>query len=79
MLGLGNIGPLASKPVMEGKAVLFKKFAGIDVFDIEVARPTSTSSSTSSPRFEPTFGGINLEDIKAPDCFETSSVRCASA
>ncbi|MGI9414540.1 MAG: NADP-dependent malic enzyme, partial [Hyphomicrobiales bacterium] len=70
VLGLGAIGPLASKPVMEGKAVLFKKFAGIDVFDIEV-------DSTDVDRFcdvvaplEPTFGGINLEDIKAPECFQ---------
>ena len=71
VLGLGDIGPLASKPVMEGKAVLFKKFAGIDVFDIEVAREgRRTSSSRSIAALEPTFGGINLEDIKAPECFE---------
>src|ERR1035437_4335655 len=70
VLGLGNIGPAAGKPVMEGKAVLFKRFADIDVFDLELA--------TSDPReivrvcqvLEPTFGGINLEDIKAPECFE---------
>jgi malate dehydrogenase (oxaloacetate-decarboxylating)(NADP+) len=70
VLGLGAIGPLASKPVMEGKAVLFKKFAGIDVFDIEVAATRWTASSRWSPALEPTFGGINLEDIKAPECFE---------
>ena len=70
VLGLGNIGPLASKPVMEGKAVLFKKFAGIDVFDIEVdANDIETMVSTISA-LEPTFGGINLEDIKSPECFE---------
>jgi len=70
VLGLGNIGPLASKPVMEGKAVLFKKFAGIDVFDIEVAAPTVEEMVSSISALEPTFGGINLEDIKAPECFE---------
>jgi malate dehydrogenase (oxaloacetate-decarboxylating)(NADP+) len=70
VLGLGNIGPLASKPVMEGKAVLFKKFAGIDVFDIEVERRTSTRFVEVVAALEPTFGGINLEDIKAPECFE---------
>ena len=70
VLGLGNIGPLASKPVMEGKAVLFKKFAGIDVFDIEIdANDIETMVSTISA-LEPTFGGINLEDIKSPECFE---------
>ena len=70
VLGLGNIGPLASKPVMEGKAVLFKKFAGIDVFDIEIdANDIDTMVSTISA-LEPTFGGINLEDIKSPECFE---------
>ena len=70
VLGLGNIGPLASKPVMEGKAVLFKKFAAIDVFDIEIdADDVETMVSTISA-LEPTFGGINLEDIKAPECFE---------
>ncbi len=70
VLGLGNIGALASKPVMEGKAVLFKKFAGIDVFDIEVdaADPQKFIDVVSS--LEPTFGGINLEDIKAPECFQ---------
>ena len=70
VLGLGNIGPLASKPVMEGKAVLFKKFAGIDVFDIEVAENDVDAFVEAVARLEPTFGGINLEDIKAPECFE---------
>ena len=68
-LGLGNIGPLASKPVMEGKAVLFKKFAGIDVFDIEVNENDPDKLVEIIAALEPTFGGINLEDIKAPDCF----------
>ncbi|TAA61512.1 NADP-dependent malic enzyme [Shinella sp. JR1-6] len=70
VLGLGNIGPLASKPVMEGKAVLFKKFAGIDVFDIEIDAPTVDEMVNVVSALEPTFGGINLEDIKAPECFE---------
>ncbi|MGQ3209479.1 MAG: NADP-dependent malic enzyme [Shinella sp.] len=70
VLGLGNIGPLASKPVMEGKAVLFKKFAGIDVFDIEIDAPTVDEMVSVVSALEPTFGGINLEDIKAPECFE---------
>jgi len=70
VLGLGNIGPLASKPVMEGKAVLFKKFAGIDVFDIEVNENDPEKLVEIIAALEPTFGGINLEDIKAPDCFE---------
>ncbi|MGA2056826.1 MAG: NADP-dependent malic enzyme [Bradyrhizobium sp.] len=70
VLGLGNIGPLASKPVMEGKAVLFKKFAGIDVFDIEIAADTIERVVETVAALEPTFGGINLEDIKGPDCFE---------
>ncbi|MBB4064591.1 NADP-dependent malic enzyme [Gellertiella hungarica] len=70
VLGLGNIGPLASKPVMEGKAVLFKKFAGIDVFDIEIDAPTVEEMVSTVSALEPTFGGINLEDIKAPECFE---------
>ena len=70
VLGLGNIGPLASKPVMEGKAVLFKKFAGIDVFDIEVAENDVAKLVDVVCALEPTFGGINLEDIKAPECFE---------
>ncbi len=69
VLGLGNIGPLASKPVMEGKAVLFKKFAGIDVFDIEVNETDPEKLVEIIAALEPTFGGINLEDIKAPDCF----------
>jgi malate dehydrogenase (oxaloacetate-decarboxylating)(NADP+) len=70
VLGLGNIGPLASKPVMEGKAVLFKKFAGIDVFDIEIAATDPAHVIQVVAALEPTFGGINLEDIKAPECFE---------
>jgi malate dehydrogenase (oxaloacetate-decarboxylating)(NADP+) len=70
VLGLGNIGPLASKPVMEGKAVLFKKFAGIDVFDIEIDAPGIDAMVSTVSALEPTFGGINLEDIKAPECFE---------
>ncbi len=70
VLGLGDIGPLASKPVMEGKAVLFKKFAGIDVFDIEIAPKTVDEIVAVVAALEPTFGGINLEDIKAPECFE---------
>ena len=70
VLGLGNIGPLAAKPVMEGKAVLFKKFAGIDVFDIEVAENNVDRLVEVVAALELTFGGINLEDIKAPDCFE---------
>src|SRR6201984_1830918 len=70
VLGLGNIGPLGSKPVMEGKAVLFKKFAGIDVFDIEIAAATIDRVVETVAALEPTFGGINLEDIKGPECFE---------
>jgi malate dehydrogenase (oxaloacetate-decarboxylating)(NADP+) len=70
VLGLGDIGPLASKPVMEGKAVLFKKFAGIDVFDIEVDAKDPQKLIEVVAALEPTFGGINLEDIKAPECFE---------
>ena len=69
VLGLGDIGPLAAKPVMEGKAVLFKKFAGIDVFDIEIAEKNLDKLIDVIAALEPTFGGINLEDIKAPDCF----------
>ncbi len=69
VLGLGNIGPLAAKPVMEGKAVLFRKFAGIDVFDIEVNENNLDKLIDLIAALEPTFGGINLEDIKAPDCF----------
>ena len=70
VLGLGDIGPLASKPVMEGKAVLFKKFAGIDVYDIEVDEREVDAFVEAVARLEPTFGGINLEDIKSPECFE---------
>lgn len=73
VLGLGNIGPLASKPVMEGKAVLFKKFAGIDVFDIEIAADTIDRVVETVAALEPTFGGINLEDIRGPECFEIES------
>src|SRR5487761_2099757 len=69
VLGLGNIGPLAGKPVMEGKGVLFKKFAGIDVFDIEVGESDPDRIVDVVAALEPTFGGINLEDIKAPECF----------
>ncbi len=70
VLGLGNIGPLASKPVMEGKSVLFKKFAGVDAFDIELDVHTIEEIVTTCKAIAPTFGGINLEDIKAPQCFE---------
>jgi malate dehydrogenase (oxaloacetate-decarboxylating)(NADP+) len=70
VLGLGNIGPLASKPVMEGKAVLFKKFAGIDVFDVEIAATEVDKVVDVVAALEPTFGGINLEDFKAPECFD---------
>src|SRR5437660_7864968 len=69
ILGLGSIGPLASKPVMEGKAVLFKKFAGLDCFDIEIAERDPDKLVDIICSLEPTFGGINLEDIKAPECF----------
>ena len=69
VLGLGNIGPLAAKPVMEGKAVLFKKFAGIDCFDIEMNESDPDKLVEHIAALEPTFGGINLEDIKAPECF----------
>ena len=69
VLGLGDIGPLAGKPVMEGKAVLFKKFSGIDVFDIEINEKDPDKLVAIIAALEPTFGGINLEDIKAPDCF----------
>jgi malate dehydrogenase (oxaloacetate-decarboxylating)(NADP+) len=70
ILGLGNLGPLASKPVMEGKGILFKRFAGIDVFDIEVNAPSVASFIETVVNISPTFGGINLEDIAAPHCFE---------
>src|SRR5437764_2148552 len=70
VLGLGNIGALAGKPVMEGKGVLFKRFADIDVFDLELATSDPKEIIRVCQILEPTFGGINLEDIKAPDCFE---------
>lgn len=70
VLGLGDVGPLASKPVMEGKAALFKRFADIDVFDIEVDADVPETFINTVARIAPTFGGINLEDIKAPQCFE---------
>ncbi|MEI7431419.1 MAG: malic enzyme-like NAD(P)-binding protein, partial [Betaproteobacteria bacterium] len=73
VLGLGNIGPLASKPVMEGKGCLFKKFAGIDVFDIELAENDPDKLIEMIAALEPTLGGINLEDIKAPECFYIES------
>lgn len=79
VLGLGNIGPLAAKPVMEGKAVLFKKFGGIDVFDIELNETDPDKLVDIIASLEPTFGGINLEDIKAPECFEIErklAARC---
>src|SRR5215218_5007259 len=69
VLGLGDIGPEASKPVMEGKAVLFKKYAGIDSFDIEIDEKDPDAFIKIVKALEPTFGGINLEDIKAPECF----------
>ena len=69
VLGLGNIGALASKPVMEGKAVLFKKFANIDCFDIELDETDPEKLADIVCALQPTFGAINLEDIKAPDCF----------
>lgn len=74
ILGLGNLGPLASKPVMEGKGVLFKRFAGIDVFDIEVKSESPQAFIDTVARIADTFGGINLEDIKAPECFEIERV-----
>ncbi|MBB5372515.1 NADP-dependent malic enzyme [Acidocella aromatica] len=74
VLGLGNIGPLASKPVMEGKAVLFKKFAGIDSFDIEINEQDPDKFIETVARLEPSFGGINLEDIKAPECFRIEQI-----
>ena len=77
MLGLGAIGPLGAKPVMEGKAVLFKKFAGIDCFDIEIDERDPDKLVDIIAALEPTFGGINLEDIKAPNA-STSSASCAS-
>ncbi len=74
VLGLGNVGPLASKPVMEGKAVLFKKFADIDVFDIEVKADSMTDFIDTVTAISPTFGGINLEDIAAPHCFDIERI-----
>src|SRR5439155_23746976 len=73
LLGLGVIGPLARKPVMDGKAVLFKQFAGIDMFDIEIAAKEIERMVEVVAALEPTFGGINLEDIKAPECFEVEA------
>jgi malate dehydrogenase (oxaloacetate-decarboxylating)(NADP+) len=73
VLGLGNIGPLAAKPVMEGKGVLFQKFAGIDVFDLEIAETDVEKLVDIIASLEPTFAGINLEDIKAPECFEVEA------
>src|SRR5579872_154834 len=73
VLGLGAIGPLAAKPVMEGKAVLFKTFAGIDVFDIEIDERDPDKLVDIIASLEPSFGGINLEDIKAPECFEVEA------
>jgi len=73
VLGLGAIGALASKPVMEGKAVLFKKFAGIDVFDIEINERNADKLVDIIAGLEPTFGAINLEDIRAPECFHVES------
>ncbi|MDE5846407.1 MAG: hypothetical protein K2H71_03565, partial [Muribaculaceae bacterium] len=70
VLGLGNIGAKASKPVMEGKALLFKIFAGLDAFDIEIDETDPQEFIKTVARLAPTFGGINLEDIKAPECFE---------
>lgn len=74
VLGLGNVGALASKPVMEGKAVLFKRFANIDVFDLEVDAESPQAFIDTVARIAPTFGGINLEDIKGPECFEVEQV-----
>ena len=77
ILGLGNLGPLASKPVMEGKAVLFKRFAGIDVFDLEVNATSTAHFIETVVAIAPTFGGINLEDIAAPHCFEIEKALSA--
>ena len=74
ILGLGNLGALASKPVMEGKGVLFKRFAGVDVFDIEIDAESPQAFIDTVARIAPTFGGINLEDIKAPECFDIERV-----
>ena len=85
VLGLGDIGPLAGKPVMEGKGCLFKKFAGIDVFDIELAENDPDKLVEIIAALEPTLGGVNLEDIKAPECFtierklrERMNIRCST-
>ncbi|MGC8841062.1 MAG: NADP-dependent malic enzyme [Candidatus Sumerlaeaceae bacterium] len=78
VLGLGDIGPLAGKPVMEGKALLFKRFADIDAIDIELATKAPTEIIRTVQLLEPTFGGINLEDIKAPECFEIEEALCAT-
>ncbi len=75
ILGLGNLGPIASKPVMEGKALLFKRFAGLDSIDIEVKHCTIDEFVDTVANIADTFGGINLEDIKAPDCFEIERCR----
>ncbi len=77
VLGLGNVGPLASKPVMEGKAVLFKRYAGIDAFDIEVEADKPEEFVATVSRIAATFGGINLEDIKAPECFAIEEILSA--
>ena len=80
ILGLGNLGPLASKPVMEGKALLFKRFAGLDSIDIEVKHKTTEDFINTVANIADTFGGINLEDIKAPECFEIEKAlieRCS--
>ena len=77
ILGLGNLGPLASKPVMEGKAVLFKRFAGIDVYDLEVDAKSTEHFIETVVAIAPTFGGINLEDIAAPHCFEIEKALSA--
>src|ERR1044071_1248990 len=74
VLGLGDIGPEAAKPVMEGKAVLFKKYAGIDSFDIEIDEKDPEAFIKIVKSLEPTFGGVNLEDIKAPECFKIETV-----
>src|SRR5229473_3274425 len=78
VLGLGDIGPYAAKPVMEGKGVLFKKFADIDVYDIELAANDVDTFCASVKALEPTFGGINLEDVKAPDCFVISGAGASA-
>ncbi len=76
VLGLGDVGALASKPVMEGKAILFKRFADIDVFDIEIDAPIPEDFIRTVKNIAPTFGGINLEDIKAPECFDIEQALC---